>query len=1069
MGNTVLLNNLNEKLSSIDVGKDSIVVLKGIPVSIVDPEIGTISLDEVIADKFAYFMNVYGKRKFIAYEEYLLLYSFIDSQYKRVYILNNNMYLEQYPVEECFTDEIRRNLLNHFGESDSVSEDAVIGRIDEYTTLYVGLKEYNGYLIGAYNDPDKFPQSEVIEIDVFDSQNGFVVSEKASEDADCNLITESDYLDFVKRLFSEPDELRVRISDYIGDKEQLRNQISLVAWYWKDYTDIICFDAKSIDAQFESRPEFSEILKQYWGYPSFQDLSFYDMTLLEKGEKKIIKVSQEQIISNLVQEVENCANSGRHRDLFVTAPTGAGKSIMFQLPAIYLAEKYRLLTIVISPLIGLMNDQIKGLELKNYSHAKTINSDISPIVKKDIIEKVGNNELDILYLSPETLLSRSDVEQLIGDRTIGMIIIDEAHIVTTWGKQFRPDYWYLGDHIRKLRKRQLDQKERSFVIATYTATAIYHGFEDMYTETINSLNMLSPITYLGYIKRDDIDIVIDRSKKGREERTEYELDKFDQILAVIERARITDKKTLIYFPTIKLIDRCYDYLSRMGKAKDIAFYHGSLDKEKKQANYEAFYNKEKLVMLATKAFGMGIDINDIELVIHFAPTGNVCDYVQEIGRAARRKDLRGEAFYHYNSRDFQHINRLHGLSTIRPYQLVQVVEKIVELYQNNLKNKGKEDFTRKRNTMLLDAENFSYIFSNSYSDEDNIINKVKTALLLIQKNFEIITGFPAIAVRPIPMFSTGFFSVAPAIQRKVLSTYPRTLTEIDKEKHICKVQLDKIWDTKYRSYSFPQFKYMLYSKNQELPIVKECPMNPAFCIKIDFAKNYKKTFADVWYTIRDYIIEHVQKSDYISCNDIADELTRKAKLKPFQSESICEVILASMEAYRKDFAKSSVPMMNVRPTNSGITKYRFNVAVNSFFSWVHNGFDMIERGIDNGRLYVIDDNGKKSREYSTILGVLESIGCLSFEMLGGANSQIYIYINSVQALKKIVNSPGRYHNKLLDMVADRHLVSVKMLTYLYENDFNSDEIWNLIEDYFLGSIPQEVIKACKDEKPDILL
>lgn len=169
------------------------------------------------------------------------------------------------------------------------------------------------------------------------------------------------------------------------------------------------------------------------------------MNKLERGDKSIVHVSQESIIANLVEEVENCGESRDFRDVFVTAPTGAGKSVMFQVPAIYLAEKYNLLTIVISPLIGLMNDQVKTLELKNYKHAKTINSDISPIVKQDIISKVSEGEYHILYISPETLLSRSDVEQLIGDRTIGMIVIDEAHIVTTWGKQFRPDYWYLGD------------------------------------------------------------------------------------------------------------------------------------------------------------------------------------------------------------------------------------------------------------------------------------------------------------------------------------------------------------------------------------------------------------------------------------------------------------------------------------------------------------------------------------------------------------------------------------------------------------------------------------------------
>lgn len=132
---------------------------------------------------------------------------------------------------------------------------------------------------------------------------------------------------------------------------------------------------------------------------------------------------------------------------------------------------------------------------------------------------------------------------------------------------------------------------------------------------------------------------------------------------------------MIYFPTVALINRCYEYLRSKHEIEHIAIYHGSLGKDAKQENYERFLAKEKLVMLATKAFGMGIDIDDIELVAHFAPTGNVCDYVQEIGRAARRDNLSGEALYYYNPRDFKHINRLHGLSAIQKYQLVKVIEK----------------------------------------------------------------------------------------------------------------------------------------------------------------------------------------------------------------------------------------------------------------------------------------------------------------------------------------------------------------------------------------------------------
>ena len=95
------------------------------------------------------------------------------------------------------------------------------------------------------------------------------------------------------------------------------------------------------------------------------------------------------------------------------------------------------------------------------------------------------------------------------------------------------------------------------------------------------------------------------------------------------------------------------------------------------------------------------------------------------------------------------------------------------------------------------------------------------------------------------------------------------------------------------------------------------------------------------------------------------------------------------------------------------------------------------------------------------------MGTLSFEMLGGANSQLYIYINQIQSLKNIINNPLGYNNKLLDSVRERHLISVKMLTYLYENRFTSSEIWDKIENYFLGSIPDEVKQSCMVENPNI--
>lgn len=1066
--NNKIADAITQKLEEIK-NENSIIVLKGIPIAIADPDnIENINIEEATKNKLSYFMKVVSSgRKILTYEEYILLNSFILEQYETVFVLRNNVYIEQYPIDANYSDDVKQGLIIHFRETDGDYEEdeEYVGNIGEIINLYDGITEVNGYLIGAYCEARIDSDNIKIEyVNIFNTSN-YSLESVDEKDTFIDIIEESDYIEFVRTIFNEPDEIYVRIANYVGNQTILKEHIKILAENWSDWTDVYVLQPQKINEQYEHREEYSQILKKYWGYDSFRNLSVYNMAKLENGEKEVNEVSQENIISNLVQQVERCSDAdGDFRDIFVTAPTGAGKSVMFQVPAIYLAEKYNLLTIVISPLIGLMNDQVKGLEVKNYTGAKTINSDISPIIKQDITEKVAEGTYHILYISPETLLSRSDVEQLIGDRTIGMIVIDEAHIVTTWGKQFRPDYWYLGDHIRKLRKKQLDRKGCSFVISTFTATAIYHGVEDMYTETINSLHMLNPITYLGYVKRDDINIVIDNSKKDKGTKTSYEPDKFAQIEELIKRAIITDKKALIYFPTVKLIERCYEDLRANRMVSKVARYHGQMNKDDKVENYEKFYNKEKLVMLATKAFGMGIDINDIEIVEHFAPTGNVCDYVQEIGRAARKEELKGEALYHYNTKDFKHINRLHGLSTIKKYQLIQVMEKIDELYTINLRKKGKNEYRKKRNAMLLDAENFAYIFGNPVSDEDDSISKVKTALLTIQKDFENKRGYSPIAVRPIPMFSIGFFQIDPKTQKKINDRYYGCVEQIDDEKAICRVFLNRIWEKSYKNNSFPQFKYLIYSRSEELDFVQKYLMYPALCVSIKYEEEHCAIFNSVWGALKAFIKKNIVKEKYISIDDMAVAIEKQCGIGKYKAKSICEVIIASMDSYRNSFSRGTATMIRTRPTNAGAVSYQFQVAVNSYFAWVENGYKKIVDATNNeGKLYLVNKDGVSTKEVAVVLGILEAMNVLAFEMIGGANSQLYIYINQIHTIKNIIKRPFDYNNRLLDMVSDRHTISVKMLTYLYENDFSNEQRWELIEEYFLGNIPEEVKKQCQGQ------
>ena len=180
---------------------------------------------------------------------------------------------------------------------------------------------------------------------------------------------------------------------------------------------------------------------------------------------------------------------------------------------------------------------------------------------------------------------------------------------------------------------------------------------------------------------------------------------------------------------------------------------------------------------------------------------------------------------------------------------------------------------------------------------------------------------------------------------------------------------------------------------------------------------------------------------------------------------ICEVLIASMETHKRNYTKSLSPSIVIHYDNSGKPSYSFNVSINSYFTWLDRQYETIRKQTNKtNELYLVNDGGTMIQEMATALGVLEALDVLSFKMIGGANSQIFIYVNQIQPLKNIIKNQNHYRNRLLDTVAERHTVSVKMLTYLYENDFTSQERWDLLEDYFLGKIPEEVKEACKKER-----
>jgi len=364
--------------------------------------------------------------------------------------------------------------------------------------------------------------------------------------------------------------------------------------------------------------------------------------------------------------------------------------------------------------------------------------------------------------------------------------------------------------------------------------------------------------------------------------------------------------------------------------------------------------------------------------------------------------------------------------------------------------------------MLIDTDNFSYVFESpaSQNDDSDLMNKVKTALLLIQKDYENRFGYSPFYMRPIPMFKNGYFAISTIEQAKLNDLYPSSVKPIYKPLNICEVDLNTIWQRIYKDkrdgISFPKFKYRFYSQNPKLDIVKQFDLKPAVEVQLSFSKGHEINYEIFLRTVKKILSENARAGTFISLSDIANELRGEMKINYFQAEGIVNVLVAAISIYQRDFnTRFNSRMFKIREeSNSNKIRYSFDSSVRDFFGWVEKGHKFIRENLIGNKLYIINSSNRNlGKEVGVILGILESARVLRFRSLGGSNSQIYLYINTTKALLDARNRPDRYRNQLLELIETRHVDSVKMLTFLFQSGFSSEEIWEHIENYFLGVLP----------------
>ena len=346
-------------------------------------------------------------------------------------------------------------------------------------------------------------------------------------------------------------------------------------------------------------------------------------------------------------------------------PTGGGKSIAFQLPAMMQWEMNGALTLVISPLQSLMNDQVNGLETIGIQWAaQTINGSTKSIRREKILEDVYSGKTSILYVSPESLRSRW-MRNLMRDRCIARVVIDEAHCFSGWGHDFRPDYRYIGRFIRDL---QADKGDICIPVSCYTATADEHVRTDILNYFKEELGIKLKKNYTEEQRPKLIyqlyEIGVDYSecfgKRERDEKCFQEKLKCLKELLLSgwkfekKMLRIVDAPLIIYVSTRKHCDRLFGELqeyfrdnntNNLPSENSVARFHGGMNKNEKEEVLLRFRDTEdgKLqqdalrIVIATNAFGMGVDKKDVRNVIHFDISKSFEDYVQEAGRGGRDK------------------------------------------------------------------------------------------------------------------------------------------------------------------------------------------------------------------------------------------------------------------------------------------------------------------------------------------------------------------------------------------------------------------------------------------------
>ena len=769
------------------------------------------------------------------------------------------------------------------------------------------------------------------------------------------------------------------------------------------------------------------LLQEVYGYEDFRNLEVYDD--LFKGKEKL-QLSQGQLIEEVIMEAEKGikGDSSAH-NLLLTAPTGAGKSLLFQLPAIYLGNEYKLLTLVVSPLKALIVDQVEALRELGYERVAYASSDLSPEQKNEVYRRVREGEVDLFYLSPELLLAY-DISYFVGERRIGLVVVDEAHTVTTWGKEFRVDYWFLGRHLEAL-KNALGYV---FPVFALTATAVWNpeGGNDMIFDTIRSLHLAPCALYVGTVKRENIGF--DITAMTIEEGETYDKAKQRTVAARVEDF-LDGHKTIIYYPFAGGIDMKLKTWVYPANWHWVASYYGKKDKEQKAEIIQAFKEGEKKIIVATKAFGMGVDISDIDRVYHVAPSSTFVDYIQEIGRAARDKNISGVAATDFNERDFYYMKRLHSAGAISQEQLGMILKKVWEIYLM----KGCSD------EMQMSLSDFEFAVrlprkKNKLEYESDLEQVIKTALLWIEEDLSFRHGGSPVEINSQTLFADGYVQekTGDAAFRK---KYKQYMVPVKGVEGVYKVAFESLWENCFSEMGYREFKRDLYNGNL-FEGVRAAAVGKHDVLLKESAADICSKLASLLKSLKDLLTVSLYGN--------------KGKFEEDDLRSIFAAYDMDVPSAKRFITSLLESRVEEGRSVSYITSAKKKDEDKLMFT-VTRGFDLLLSRYQ--KLCAQRITGKKGdrllfyvtpfSDLNMLLNLLSMLNVVDFTVEGGVPS-VGVRVRDAEILKKEAAS-GDYQNHVLENNEKIFQEQIELFRLFFGNTKLSDEQrWEFIEDYFTG-------------------